>query len=131
VSIRGLLGVHNSLIFTFLSNIESFFVSIPGLLGIHNVLCFICFTQHWVIVRVHPRFAGSAEFVDFFRFWRTLSNLLCPSEVWWEWIIYWFLKVLSNIESSFVSIRGLLGVYNLLFLQVLSNIEGCIMWCHK
>ena len=49
---------------------------------------------------------------------------MCPSEDSWECRTDSVLEVLSNIESSHASIRGLLIVQIVLFLRVLSNIES-------
>ena len=54
----------------------------------------------------------------------TLSHLMCPSEDSWECRTDTVLKVLSNIESSHASIRGLLIVQIVLLLLMLSNIES-------
>ncbi len=95
-----------------------------------RIYCFKGFEQHLVILRT----VWSAECIVFYRLWATLSHLTLPSEDCWEcrcycffymlWatcnllspsgdnsecISYWYLQVWGNIESSSISVWGLLG----------------------
>ena len=88
---------------------EQHYAPIWGLLGVQNVLIFTGFEQHWVILRFHPRIVGSVDVTVFlYMLWAT-CNLLSPSGEYSECRIYWYLQVWGNIESSSISIWGLLG----------------------
>ena len=95
----------------------------------HNERNYVFFQ---VLSRIETSYASirgkdcrDCRFDCFCRCRATLSHLMCPSEDSWECRTDTVLKVLSNIESSHASIRGLLIVQIVLLLLMLSNIESC------
>ncbi len=83
--------------------------------GTADFIVFCRFEQHFIVLCVNLRIVGSAECIDFYGDWAESNHLLRPSEDSWECGIDWVLEVLSNIESSYASIPGLLRVQIVLF----------------